>query len=263
MANDRKRRRQTLGLKPKLEGMEARELMSVAGILAGNYSKAMAQAQTAFARAQERSGQGVSSAAIAAIPPAGPKGTPLSVSINYALGQLLANNNLVPTQHEVARETLIVKQQGEYIVGPPRFTSQSFQIAFKMAGGSNQSYHANMLMAIFMPKQPGAPITGVAAIMPKNIAETGSMLVLDLVGDPSSLDHGLPTHFTWTADSNSGGIYLAGGSQGTGYGTLDIHYMASGRLRQRATGGGAANVVIQGLVNVGGVFSDIQVPGAH
>jgi hypothetical protein len=248
---------------PKLEGMEKRELLSYTAVV-GGYAKAMAAVNAAFARAQSNSAQAQAAASTSTFnPPASPKGTPLQTSIDFALSQFQKINGLTPTQHEIARETIVSKFQSEYIVGPPRFTNQSFQIAIKGAGGSNQSFHMNVQMAVFMPKTPGEPITGVAALMPKNIAETGSVAVLDLVGDPNSLFHGLPTHFTWTSDSNSGGVYLFGGGAGTGYGTLDIHYSPSGKLRQRATGGGNATVVVQGLINTGGVFSPIQVVGAH
>lgn len=247
----------------KLEGMEKRELLSYAAFV-GGYAKAMAEVNAAFAKAQSHSNQAQTATSSSTFnPPASPTGTPLQVSINYALSQFQTLNGLTPTQHEIARETLVAKQVGEYIVGPPRFTNQSFQIALKTSGGSNQSFHMNLLGAIYMPKTPGDPITGVVSLLPKNVAETGSVAVLDLVGDPNSLDHGLPTHFTWTSDPNSGGVYLNGGGFGIGYGTLDIHYTASGKLRQRATGGGNATIVVQGLIDTGGVFSPIQVVGAH
>lgn len=261
--NDRNRRKQAR-LKPSVEGLETRDLMSVAPLL-GNLSSAAATQNAAFVAAENRSQYLASIPSRATTVQIGPHGiTPFQTAIGQALEELYPPGSPQPTPHEIVRQTLIAKFTGSYILGPPRFTNQAFQIAIKGSGGSNQSFHNSILMGSFIPRSlTKGTISGVASIMPKNIAETGSMLVLDLTGNPNYLFHGLPTHYTWTADSNSGGIYLAGAGFNIGTGTLDIHFIPNGKLRSRAFGGGKVQIVVQGIINTGGVFSDIQIPGAH
>lgn len=164
----------------------------------------------------------------------------------------------VPTAQWLRRQQFAAKFVGSYVIGPPRFTNQAATISLDGSGGSNQSLHANLQMVYFTPADPATgAITGVAAMFPKNVATTGTTLALDLTGASQPTQHGLPTHFTWTVDSNSGGIYLAAGDFGTGQGTLDLKFMPA----TQANRGGKVVVTIRGLINGGGIFSTIQTPG--
>lgn len=163
-----------------------------------------------------------------------------------------------PTPQWQRKERFAAKFIGSYVIGPPRFTDQAATIALNGSGGSNQSLHSTLQMVFFTPAAgAGGPITGVAAVFPKNVATTGSVLALDLVATPGAAQHGLPNHFTWTVNSNSGGIYTSAGDFGKGQGTLTVQFMPA----TRHNNGGRVIVSIQGMINGGGIFSDIQTPG--
>jgi hypothetical protein len=210
-----------------VERLEARDLLSVVPI---------------YMRAAHPSGPSLASALIAA-----------SAASSAPAGQL--------TPHEVARQTFVAKFIGPYTIGPGRFTDQASQVFVLGTGGSNQSLHMNLQMGFFPPADPTGTTTGVAALFPKNVAQTGSLLALGLAGPARGNLRGIPTHFTWTVDSNSGGLYLAAGDFGTGQGTLDIRLIPGGKVPQGASGAGEAIVVVRGLVNTGGMLNDIATLG--
>lgn len=162
-----------------------------------------------------------------------------------------------PTPHEVARERFIAKLSGEYITGPGRFTNQSLQALVLGTGGSNQALRLAMQMRFYMPTDPTQPTTGQAALFDKNVANTGSALVLDLTAAPQAGTNGLPTSFTWTVDGTSGGLW----SGAVGQGTLQVHYAPGGKLPRRANGAGRVYLVFQGAVNTTMVGNDLGAPG--
>jgi hypothetical protein len=267
-SHDRKKHRLAPTL-PKVEGLESREMLSYGALLAAvNHTPAITQAAFTNAAAQSKFMSNIHKNVTTL--QVGPNGvTPFQTAIQYALNQLYPSEDPQPVPHEVVRQSLVVKLTGEYIVGPPRFNDQSFQIAIKAQGTSNQSYKQWALMSVFFPKSASqGTITGLMALHPKNEDITGSVLELDLTGDPNYLFHGLPTHFTWIADTASSGAYFNNAGpisvgNGMGAGTLDVHYIPGGPLRRRATGGGKVAIVIQGLVASAGVNSSIQVPTTH
>ena len=109
-------------------------------------------------------------------------------------------------------------------------------------------------MALFNPVDPTQPITGEAALIVKNVANTGNLLALTLHGDPQPGDHGLPTRLTWTVDDNSGGNYTGA----TGQGTAQIVYFPAGKLPKRAFGAGRFGIVFRGEVATVGVFNVVR-----
>ena len=255
--------------RPAVESFESRELMSYAALFSA-INRTPELTQAAFSNAAAQSAitsqvhQNVTSMQV------GPHGiTPFATAIQYALNTLYPTGTPQPTPHEVVRQTFVVKLTGEYIVGPPRFNDQSFQISFKSQGMSNQSFHIWSLMSTFFPKDLSqGTITGLMTIHPKNEDVTNSLSEIDLVGDPNYLFHGLPTHFTWTSDTASSGVYFPNNGpptvgNGTGAGTMDIHYTPGGALRQRATGGGRVAIVLQGLINTSGVTGSLGSPASH
>ena len=165
----------------------------------------------------------------------------------------------VPTAHELIRETYHAGLRGSYNVGPGRFTNQSAQVSSIGAGGSNQSFHLDYQMRIVIPKDPTASTTGVIALFPWNVATTGTVLILDLTADPTSVSSatGLPTHYTWTVDPASGGIYSNAGGYGTGSGTLDMSFSHPVKGRGAVSQTGQVAIKIAGLINTGGVFNVI------
>lgn len=134
----------------------------------------------------------------------------------------------VPTPREARREQFVAKFMGTYITGGPQLTNESLRISVvARKGGSNQFLHGVSLVAINLPADPTQPTTrATASIYPQNVATTGSALVLDLTAAPTSSRR--PTHFTWTVNGGSGGLYS--GAVSTAPGTLDIKYFPNKSL---------------------------------
>ncbi len=166
-----------------------------------------------------------------------------------------------PTPHELTRQTFVGKFLGTYTVGNGRTSGEAQQILTLGSGTTNQSLHGQYQMRVSIPTDPTVPTSGVIALFPTNVATSGSTLILDLTADPTSLVRGLPTRYTWTVDPSSSGIYTNAGGYGMGQGTLEIHFLNPRRGPAPATQSGKTTVVIHGLINVGGVFNDLGVPG--
>lgn len=200
----------------QLERLEGRDLLSVVPIFMAQHGRAVASANDA---------------AVSALAGAGD-----------TTGQ--------PTPRTLHRQAYMAKFSGTYGIAPGAYTDQKLQGYVFATGGSNQSLHLELQMRFFIPKDPTQPATGVATLLPRNAATTGSTLILDLTSVPNG-SGSLPTHYTWTVDSSSGGLYTNGGGFGQGQGTLDIRYLTGGRRS------GRASIVIQGQVNASGIFSNI------
>jgi hypothetical protein len=166
-----------------------------------------------------------------------------------------------PTPHELARQRFVAHANGPFVTGPGRFTDQLLQGSIEASGGSNQSLNLVLRMAFFVPTDPTQPVTGVATLIPRNVSTTGSTLILDLTAAPGSGTNALPTHFTWTVDPSSGGLYSNAAGFGMGQGTLDVHYRRGGKAARRNFPAGHASVAVKGLINTGSVFSDVGGPG--
>ncbi len=167
-----------------------------------------------------------------------------------------------PTPPEIRRQIFVARWVGQYTVGPPRFSDRSTTIhAYGVSGGSNQFLKGKFDLTLFPPSDPTATptpgdpyadeVTGVAGLFPQNILQSGTTLALDLNGVSSAgsgpLD--LPTHLSWTYDSNtSAGAYAAPTGFDQGAGTLDIKWMPDARPDRRNDGLGQ---------------SDRHVPGTH
>ena len=89
--------------------------------------------------------------------------------------------------------------KGPFVVGAPEVTDQVSQTYMFGGGISTAFLHGDLQLAFAMPKDPAQPIFGQAVMTVKNVSNTGNQLILDLRGDPTSLDRaGRPTRFTWT-----------------------------------------------------------------
>jgi hypothetical protein len=163
-----------------------------------------------------------------------------------------------PTPNELARQRFVSKMAGTFETAPGRFLNQPVQSRLMLTGGSNQALRLQTQMQFFLYSIPGRPPDGQIAMMPKDVATTGSQLVLDLTADPNSIVHGLlPTHFTWTVNGLSSGYW--GGA--TGEGTLDASYTLY-RAPHGVHSRGTVAVTIQGLVvNNHGLTTDTFIPG--
>jgi len=131
---------------------------------------------------------------------AGPAGTGLARTLDALLGAPPATVAAVahePTPHERAREAFVAKFAGSFVTGPGRFTDQATQSFIKGGGTSNAFLHGDLQMVTFTPIDPGGDVTGTAALIVKNVSNSGNLLVLDLQGDTQTLDRrGRPTRLT-------------------------------------------------------------------
>ena len=135
-----------------------------------------------------------------------------SVSLNliaaHAGLQAAATIPHVPTPHELARQRFVAKFSGPFVTGAGRFLDQASQTFITGGGMSSAFLHGNLQVALYTPVNPKGQTTGIAALIVKNVSNTGNLLVLDLQGDTQSLDGGgRPTRFTWTVDGSSGGTF--------------------------------------------------------
>jgi hypothetical protein len=160
-----------------------------------------------------------------------------------------------PTPHELARERFSARFSGSFVSGPGRFTDQALQTFIKGGGTSNAFLHGNLQMSVYTPVDSTGQTTGLAALIVKNVSNTGNVVVLDLMGDTQSLDRsGRPTRLNWTVDGASGGTF----SNATGQGTLQILYQPGGKLPARALSAGSAGVIFRGSIETNGVTNILR-----
>ena len=113
-----------------------------------------------------------------------------------------------PTPRELKRQHFVAKFKGIYYVGPPQFTNESKRIFINASGGSNQIFRANALVAINLPADPTQATTRATAnVFGRDIATTGSDLIMDLTAPAAGTTTALPTHLTWTINGGSAGTY--------------------------------------------------------
>lgn len=157
----------------------------------------------------------------------------------------------IPTRRERARQRFVARFSGSFATGPARFTDQSSQIFIKGGGGSNAFLHGDIQMAVYPPADPSGETTGLAALIVKNVTNSGNLLVLDIKGDATSLDRaGRPTRLTWTVDGSSGGTF----SGATGEGTVRIRYRTGASPLARS---GGVGVIFRGRIETNGGVTDL------
>lgn len=199
-----------------------------------------------------------------------------SANVIQQVVQLLYGPNsqtpMTPTPTEIRRQEFAARWIGQYTVGPPRFSDRASTIhAFGVSGGSNQFLKGKFNLTLFPPSDPNATptpgnpyanvITGVAGLFPQNLLQSSSALVLDLSGASStgSGSTGLPTHLTWTYDSNtSAGAYAAPVGFTQGAGTLDLKWIPDARPLAGTMGSGKVIVTFQGLINTSELVSPVS-----
>lgn len=186
------RRRPTRQLRPALESVESRELMS-----------------------------GV----VAALGPATHARPPLPVltgnPTNTTVPPFIPSPGS-PTLHEVAREHFFATFSGPVVAGPGRFSSEAKTFYYRGVGGSNQFLHGDYQMAIIRPADPTQPAVGGVYMQDRN-NNSGAQLGLDLA--VTQLDRfGRPTAGTFVNDPNIySGIYY----NDTAEGSFKIRYFGN------------------------------------
>jgi hypothetical protein len=160
-----------------------------------------------------------------------------------------------PSPHEAARQRFAARLVGSFVTAPGRYQKQPLQGLLLTTGSSNQSLHLQSQMQFFTYSDPTLPPNGQINMATRNNSTSGSQLVLNLTADPTSLVHGLPSHFTWTVDASSGGVW----QNATGQGTLDVVYRVKGQTRGFLDGG--ASVVVQGqIISNHGLTLNLSLP---
>src|SRR4029077_3658523 len=215
--------------RPVVEGLEARELLSTTALPAvtahsGPRSAAAlirVGAQAAASRSQSQSAGNLahvdSPNGLLGRRPAAPFLNPKVIRqyANLLYGPTSATP-MTPTPREIQRETFTARWIGQYTIGPSRFSDRASTIhAWSRTGSSDQFLKGKLDLVLFPPADPGATptpgnpyanqVTGTVGLFNQNLLQTGGVLVLDLNGTPSpgSNAQALPTHLTWTYDSNT------------------------------------------------------------
>ena len=169
-------------------------------------------------------------------------GTPIGPNATALFPPVALLGSGTPTKAELAREKFVAQFTGPMVSLAPRFTDQSKILYIRGLGGSTPNFflHADYSLALvfpagFDPKNPGGtaattvtapdgttttipgvpPVTGFAFLDDKN-NNSGGVVGLDLLADPTSFDaKGRPTRVTFTSDPNVyGGIFYVDQSAG-------------------------------------------------
>jgi hypothetical protein len=149
-----------------------------------------------------------------------------------------------PSNQELARERFSAVFAGPMTIGPGRFSDQAKIIFMRGVGGSTAFLHGDYQMAIVIPTDPSAPITGEAYLEDKNNNSAGNFGLM-LTAVPGSLDRfGRPTAMTFTADPN---IYSGAFYTDSATGTVTIRYSK-----------GAARATFQGRIYTLGLTNPLR-----
>jgi hypothetical protein len=264
------RRRPRYKSRPMLEGLEPRNLLSAAGgASAGSAYLAVVDRELAAYGGSANQAHVDSSSGLTGTNPAGPF---LNPTVIRRAAEYLYGSGAAPTKREINRQTFTARWVGQYTIGPPRFSDREDTIhLYGTSGGSNQFLKGKFNIALFPPADPGATptvgnpfanqVTGVAALIPQNYLQSGSMLVLDLNGTPAanSDPSALPTQLTWTYDNTtSAGAYAAPAINMQGTGTLTISYQPDAHPIVGTLGSGKVIVTFQGLINANQIVSAVS-----
>ena len=214
-------------LRPSLERVEDRALLSSSALLAFNNHR---------------------SAAVAAA--ARPFAVPVPPADNALISP--AGN---PSRREVARQRFRATFNGPFTVGPGRFDTQARLLNVRGTGRDTYSLHADVQIGIVVPANPNQPTTGVLTIYDRN-TNSGTVVALDLTADPTSVDAaGRPNRFVFqTNDTLSSGVF----AQSTSSGTVEIRYNGRSGRRGLVRGAGNASVVVSGSAYTLGVTNALR-----
>jgi hypothetical protein len=248
------RRRILRDLRPSLEEVEPRELLSaITDVMAGNSIATGHMAQSA-ARAA------LSTESIAITANQGPllnSGNPNNPINNQALAP---TGTL--TRRQQRKEQFVAQFVGTYTVGAGVTSDQRIQTFITAAGTANTMLHGDIQLLLVTPKDTSLPIGGVSAIFDRNL-NTNTVLGMD-ESAPQSPQYinrlGLPSLLpTVSLDVNlSSGTY----DEAYAIGTMNIHYEPSGKLTRGVISQGKAIVTIHAQIytaNVGFILRNANI----
>lgn len=256
--------------RPTIDGLEPRELPSTAALAAALHSLARRPAAVV---ARPMSPNGL----IGHGPPA-PFVNPALLRQIAATLYPASSPPGSPTPAELRRQTFTARWEGQYTIGPPRFSDRASTIhLWGTAGGANQFLRGKFDAALFPPADPAAPptpgnpyanqITGFASLFGENYLQAGTMLVLDLNGTPpaGSPAGALPHQLTWAYDVNSssgpyaapGGVVPGSGST-RGAGIVQFQWMPDAHPQRGTLGSGHVIIAFQGLLQTSHLVSGVS-----
>ncbi|SIO31643.1 hypothetical protein SAMN05444166_3732 [Singulisphaera sp. GP187] len=223
-------RRRVLHVRPLVEQIESRELPSA--ILVANIAAAMRRAHQA-------------PSATLGVPPF--NSTPQQFGDHFENLLVSPDPNAVPTAREQRRESFRARfTDGSYGIGPGRFSNEASHTYLRAIGMSNQMLNSNMQFAFVQSKDLTKPPAGEMSIFDKNIS-TGNQLGFFAIAEPGAVDRkGRPTRFLiYQKDVNQAASFY---DQGTGVGTIDVHYYPQKTSRQGKFESGRFNLVVRAQV---------------
>ncbi|MGC8642555.1 MAG: hypothetical protein ACP5XB_22085 [Isosphaeraceae bacterium] len=201
-----------------------------------------------------------------------------------------------PSAAEIKRQAFVLKSIGRYTVGPPRFNTQAITIhGYAKPATSNVSQKSHIQYILFEPSNPAQPVYGEFNMMAGNTLQSGSNIILDLMGPTGTEVDGLPTRLYWTHDISSGVVFTGSGytlpatsnfpgnyitSQGLpaspppgspgggaptsvnnwnmGFGDITFKYIPDRHPQKGTLGSGVVIVVAHGLLNTSGAQNPID-----
>jgi hypothetical protein len=254
-------RRNPRDRRPYLEEVERRELLSaitdiMAGtsIAAGRHALVAGAGQAAGTAASQTSG----AQSIAVPQNQGPVLNPVTGAIE---NQALAPTGTL-TSRALHRERFVARYVGTYTVGAGRTSTEQMRTFIAAAGTANTMLHSDIQLLLVTPKDTSLPIGGVSAIFDRNL-NTNTSLGLD-ESAPQARQYinrlGLPSLLpTVSLDVNlSAGTY----DEGYAVGTMNIHYIPSGKHSPGVISQGKAIVTIHARIysaNVGFILRNANI----
>jgi hypothetical protein len=245
-------------LRPLLEEIERRELLSaITDVMADNRIALGASESAALVGSQAA----LSLQSIAASANQGPLLNSNNPSFNPINNMALAPTGTL-SKRQQKKERFIAQFEGTYTVGAGRTSDEQIQTFIAAAGTANSMLHADIQLLLVTPKDPSLPIGGVSAIFDRNL-NSNTALGLD-VSAPQSPKYinrfGLPSLLpTVSLDANlSSGTY----DEGYAVGTMNIHYLPSGKHTSGVISQGKAIVTIHAQIytaNVGFILRNANI----
>ncbi len=218
--------RRNRGLRPALDRLEAREVLSTLGT--SPPTRVAVQPASPLVRPLVRSG------------------FPIDQTIDPTSNRIL-NPVGTPTRHQALRLSFGGGFNGTFQQGPGRYSEEAAILAVRGKGGASGFLHGDAQLAVSVPTDPAVLPTGILTMFDKNRA-SGSILGLDLTAVPGAVDRqGRPTQFSFVVDDNlSSGSYAGAIGQGT------VQVVYRGRLS------GPSTIVVRGTVSASGTSNPLS-----
>lgn len=233
-------RRTARTVRPTLEAIEPRTMLSVTGIIAAN-----ATPQRHLTRGQ---------AARLTFPPPGFLPQPGGIDSKTALDTnidpvVIASGNGVPTPHEKSRNYFQAKFYGEYVASQGRTRDIALTVRLRTNGTWTNVLKGDVDSVFSTPRKGTNELAvGFVQLNPRSLGVIGQ-LMLRLQARPGDLAKPTPRKFTWVVDPNSSGVY----ANAVGQGIAQIAYAPAAKTTHRQFGHGAFWLKITGTLITSGL----------